>query len=88
MLLETFQLQAIVYHIGCSPFHRHDKSSVKYDNIWCTTNDLNYSVDVQLECSTNDAGMIPYLLIYEKIGKDLIVKMILGVTQTNHLPLK
>ena len=24
----TFQLQAIVYHIGCYPFHKHHKSSV------------------------------------------------------------
>ena len=24
----TFQLQAIVYHIGCYPFHKHYKSSV------------------------------------------------------------
>ena len=35
-----------------------------------TINDLNYSIGVKMECSTNDTGMIPYLLIYEKIGSD------------------
>ena len=50
MLLGTFQLQAVVYHIGCSRFLGHYKSSVKYDNIWYTTNGLNYSIDVKLEC--------------------------------------
>ena len=46
---------------------------MKYDNIWYTTNDLNYSIGMKLECSTNDTGMIPYLLIYEKIGNDPLV---------------
>ena len=41
---------------------------MKYDNIWYTTNDLNYSIGMKLEC--NDTGIIPYLLIYEKIGND------------------
>ena len=54
MLLGTFQLQPIVYHIGCSPFQGHYKSSKKYDKIWYTTNDLNYGV--KLECCTNDTG--------------------------------
>ena len=43
---------------------------MKYDNICYTTNDLNYSIGLKLEYSTNDNGMIPYLLIYEKIGND------------------
>ena len=55
----TFQLQAIVYHVGCSRFWGHYKSSVKYDNICYTINDLNYSVGVELQSSTNDTGMIP-----------------------------
>ena len=70
MVLGTFRLQAIVYHIGCSPFQGHYKSSVKYDNIWYTTNDLNYSIGVKMGFSTNDTGMIPYLLIYGKIVND------------------
>ena len=69
MLLGTFQLQVIVYPIDCSLFRGH-KSSVKYDNIWYTTNDLNYSIGVELEYSTNVTVMIPYLPIYEKIGND------------------
>ena len=43
---------------------------MKYDNIWYTTNDLSYSIGLKLECNTNDNGMMPYLLIYEKIGND------------------
>ena len=70
MPLGTFQLQPIVYHIGCSPFQEHYKSSKKYDKIWYTTNDLNYLIGVELECCTNDTSMIPYLLIYEKLGND------------------
>ena len=70
ILLETFQLQAIVYHIGCSPFRGHYKSSVKHDNIWYTTNNLNYSIGVELECTTSHIGMISYLLICQKIGND------------------
>ena len=70
MLLGTFALQAIVSHTGCSPLRGHYKSSVKYDNILYTTNGLNYSIGVELECSTNHAGGVPYLLIYEKIGND------------------
>ena len=70
MLLGTSEVQAITYHIGCCPFQGHYKSSVKYDNIWYTINDLNYSIGVELECSKYNTGMIPYLLIYEKIGND------------------
>ena len=66
MLLGRFKLQAIVYHIGWSLFRGHYKSSVKYDKIWYTNNDLNYSIGVELKCSTNETGMIPYLLICEK----------------------
>ena len=43
---------------------------MKYGITCYTTNDLNYSIGVELQCSTNDTGMIPYLLIYEKIGND------------------
>ena len=44
---------------------------MKYDNIWYTTSNLNHSIGVELECCTNNTGMIPYLLIYEKkIGND------------------
>lgn len=56
MLLGTFQIQGIICHIGCSPFQGHYKSSVKYDNIWYTINDLNYSIGVKLGSSTNDAN--------------------------------
>ena len=73
ILLGTFQLQAIVSHIGCSPFRGNYKSFVKYDNIWYTTNNLKYSIGAKLECSTNDTGMIPYLLIYEKNVNDSLL---------------
>ena len=53
---------------------------MKYDNIWYTTNDLNYSIDVESECSTNDTGMIPYLLIYEKISND---PLLIGNVETD-----
>ena len=43
---------------------------MKYDITCYTTNDLNYSISVELKFSANDTGMIPYLLIYEKIGSD------------------
>ena len=32
---------------------------VKYDIICYTANDLTYSIGVELQCSTNDTGMIP-----------------------------
>ena len=46
-----FQVQAIVCHIDCSPFRGHLKSSVKYDKILHTTNNLNYSIGEELQCS-------------------------------------
>ena len=54
MLLGKFQPQVIAYHICCS--QGRYKSSVKYDNIWYTINDLNYSIGVKLGSSTNDAN--------------------------------
>ena len=55
ILLGKFHLQSIVYPICYSLFQGRYKSSLKYDNIWYTTNDLNYSIGVKLESSTNDA---------------------------------
>lgn len=69
MHLGTFQVQATVYHIGCFSFQGYYKS-VNYDNIWYTSNDLNYSIGVKLECNSNDTGMMSYLLIYEKIDNN------------------
>ena len=54
MLLRKFQPQVITYHICCSQGRYN--SFLKYDNIWYTINDLNYSIGVKLGSSTNDAN--------------------------------
>lgn len=57
MILGTFQLQAIVYHVGYSPFQGHYKSYLKYDNIWHTT-------------MTSISQLVWYPTIYENIGNN------------------
>ena len=73
ILLGTFDLKGVVYHIGGSIAGGLYVSPVKKNNIWYTVNDEIYSLGVKLKCSSNDIyGMVPYLLFYEKKSQILI----------------